>query len=100
MVTLTGNNSYTGGTTISAGALQIGNGGGSGAAWRGTVLDNGLLAYTLNGGSGVDMPTAATGSGNLTATAGIIYLNGNINISAARVTPRIIPAPARSGGFN
>ena len=40
----TGNNSYLGGTTITAGTLQIGNGGTSGSI-VGNVADNGNLAF-------------------------------------------------------
>ena len=39
---LTGNNTYTGGTTISTGTLQIGNGGTTGNI-VGDVTDNGTL---------------------------------------------------------
>ena len=39
---LTGANTYTGGTTISAGTLQIGNGGTTGSV-AGNVVDNGVL---------------------------------------------------------
>src|SRR5271165_762569 len=41
---LTGTNTYTGGTTISAGTLQIGNGGTTGSI-TGDVTDNGTLAF-------------------------------------------------------
>ncbi|MCP5410539.1 MAG: autotransporter-associated beta strand repeat-containing protein [Alphaproteobacteria bacterium] len=70
---LTANNSYNGGTTISGGTLQIGNGGTSG--WiDGDVTDNGTLAFaradsvsfggTISGTGGV-----AVNSGTLTFTA-------------------------------
>ncbi|MEW5311800.1 MAG: hypothetical protein WDW38_003485 [Sanguina aurantia] len=42
-LTVTGANTYTGGTTISAGTLQLGNGGTSGSI-TGDVADNGTLA--------------------------------------------------------
>jgi autotransporter-associated beta strand protein len=45
---LTGTNAYTGGTTINAGTLQIGNGGTAGAIGTGGITDNGTLAYNLN----------------------------------------------------
>ena len=45
--TLSGTNTYTGGTTISAGTLQIGNGGNSGSV-SGDIIDNGLLAFNRN----------------------------------------------------
>src|SRR5260370_24020142 len=43
-LTLTGNNTYSGGTTISTGTLQLGNGGTSGSI-TGNVADNGNLAF-------------------------------------------------------
>ena len=43
-LTLTGSNSYAGGTTISAGTLQIGNGGTSGSI-TGNVANSGTLAF-------------------------------------------------------
>jgi autotransporter-associated beta strand protein len=42
---LTDNNTYTGGTTINAGTLQLGNGGTSGSI-VGNVTDNGTIAAT------------------------------------------------------
>ena len=43
-LTLTGDSSYTGGTIISAGTLQLGNGGTSGSI-LGDVADNGILVF-------------------------------------------------------
>ena len=43
-LTLSGANTYTGGTTISAGTLQIGNAGTSGSL-TGNVTDNGIFAF-------------------------------------------------------
>jgi len=43
-LTLTGNNTYSGGTTINAGTLQLGNGGTTGSI-TGNVTDNGTLAF-------------------------------------------------------
>ena len=43
-LTLTGDNTYSAGTTISAGTLQIGNGSASGSI-SGDVLNNGALAF-------------------------------------------------------
>ena len=43
-VILTGSNGYTGGTTISAGTFQLGNGGATGSI-IGNVVDNGTLAF-------------------------------------------------------
>ncbi len=44
---LTGSNTYTGGTTISAGTLQLGDGQGTGSI-TGDVIDNGILAFNRN----------------------------------------------------
>lgn len=60
---LTADNSYTGGTTISAGTLQIGNGGASGTLGSGPVLDNGVLA--INRAGVFDILGAISGSGRL-----------------------------------
>ncbi|WP_332119523.1 autotransporter domain-containing protein [Azorhizobium caulinodans] len=73
-LTLTGTNSYTGGTTISAGTLQIGNGGTSGSI-TGNVLDNGTL--TFNRSDAVTFAGAISGTGSLTkAGSGILTLTG------------------------
>jgi outer membrane autotransporter protein len=47
-LTLTANNSYTGGTTISGGMLQLGNGGTTGSI-VGNVTDNGTLVFNHGG---------------------------------------------------
>ena len=73
-LTLTGANTYTGGTTINAGTLQIGNGGASGSI-TGNVTDNGSLAFDVSN------PLTLTGviSGNGTVTqlgTGALTLSG------------------------
>ena len=77
LLTLSGSNGYTGGTTVSAGTLQVGSGG-SGASIGGTsgVLDNGSLIF--NHADGVTFPQIISGSGSLTQTgAGILTLLGS-----------------------
>jgi outer membrane autotransporter protein len=72
---LTGNNSYTGGTTISAGTLQVGNGGTSGALGAGAITDNGALAF--NRSDTVTVASTISGTGALTqAGTGTLILNG------------------------
>ena len=44
---LTGSNTYTGGTLVSAGTLQVGNGGTSGAIGPGGVANYGSLVFNL-----------------------------------------------------
>ena len=64
MLVLTGSNSY-GNTTISAGTLQVGNGGTAGTLGNGTVTDNAALVFNRNG----DIFTVANKiSGNGTVT--------------------------------
>ena len=74
---LTANNTYTGGTAISAAALQIGNGG-SGASIGSTsnVLDNGGLVF--NHSDNVTFSPIISGGGSLTQTgSGALTLTGS-----------------------
>lgn len=59
-LTLTADNTYTGGTTISAGTLQLGDGGTSGSI-LGDVTDNGMLAFDRS--DNVSFAGAIAGSG-------------------------------------
>ena len=73
---LTASETYLGPTTISAGTLQIGNGGASGSLSAGTaaaILNNGTLVFNLSGvvTQGTNFSAAAiTGTGGLVVTAG------------------------------
>jgi autotransporter-associated beta strand protein len=49
-VILAANNTYTGGTTINAGTLQVGNGGATGSlASQSPIVDNGTLVFNTSG---------------------------------------------------
>jgi len=61
---LTGNNTYIGGTTISTGTLQIGNGGTTGNI-IGNVNDNGTLTFDRSGTKKI-FAGVISGSGSLT----------------------------------
>jgi autotransporter-associated beta strand protein len=77
---LTGNNTYTGGTTISAGTLQIGNGGTSGnLSATGGIVNNGTLSINRSNAvaQGADF-SAISGSGSF-IQAGL----GNTTLTAA-----------------
>jgi autotransporter-associated beta strand protein len=87
-VTLTGNNSYTGATTISAGTLQIGNGGTIGSlGTTASVTDNGTLAFNRSDDVTLASPVSGLGSlvqqgaGRLILSATNSY-QGSTSISA------------------
>ncbi|WP_175747792.1 autotransporter domain-containing protein [Burkholderia ambifaria] len=61
-ITLTGDSTYTGGTTISAGTLQIGNGGATGSV-VGDIVNNGTLAF--NRSDTVSYGGTISGTGSL-----------------------------------
>ena len=101
---LTADSTYTGGTTISTGTLQLGSGGTSGSI-VGNVIDNGMLAF--NRGDAVTFPGAISGSGSLAQiglgttilTANNTY-TGPTNIAAGVLVigDAAHPSAALSGG--
>ena len=111
-LTLSADNSYSGGTTIAAGTLQLGNGGSSGSI-LGNVADNGTLAFdrgdtvtfpgVISGtgglaqiGLGTTILTAdSTYSGGTTISAGTLAVNGG-TLSASN-TIIVGPPPGGSG---
>ncbi|MBV9874013.1 MAG: autotransporter domain-containing protein [Verrucomicrobia bacterium] len=78
---LTANDTYTGGTTIRAGTLQIGNGGAIGSI-RGGVTDDGILAfdrsdaYTFSGAITGKGSVVQSGPGTLTLSGTNSYSGG------------------------
>ncbi|MGR4869816.1 autotransporter-associated beta strand repeat-containing protein [Variovorax sp. LARHSF232] len=72
---LAADNTYAGGTTISSGTLQLGNGGNSGSI-AGDVTDNGTLAF--NRADAIAFAGNITGSGSVSqAGSGTTTLTGN-----------------------
>ncbi|WP_213775998.1 autotransporter domain-containing protein, partial [Bradyrhizobium sp. dw_78] len=72
---LTAANTYTGGTAISGGTLQVGNGGTSGSI-VGDVADNGTLAFNRSNASA--FTGAISGTGGVTKLgAGVLTLSGS-----------------------
>lgn len=81
---LTGNNTYTGTTTISGGTLQIGNGSGTGALGSGNVTNNAALIF--NRSDAYAAANAISGAGNLTqAGPGTTTLSGNNTYTGANI---------------
>jgi autotransporter-associated beta strand protein len=96
---LSGDSTYTGGTTINAGTLQLGNGGASGSV-VGNITNNGALAFNrsdtftfpgvISGtgalqqiGTGITILTGNnTYTGGTTISAGALIVNGSIASSS------------------
>ena len=82
-LTLTGANTYSGGTTIAAGTLQIGNGGTTGSI-AGNVTNNGILAFDRSDAvtfAGVISGTGSVqdlGGGTITLTGSDTYSGGTV----------------------
>ncbi|MFZ4288163.1 autotransporter-associated beta strand repeat-containing protein [Variovorax sp. HJSM1_2] len=111
---LTGNSTYTGGTTINAGTLQLGNGGTAGTI-LGDTVNNGTLAFNhsdsetyagLVSGTGALLQTGGPSSvttltrnnsytGATTVTSGALYVNGN---QSAAIGATTVAASAVLGG--
>ncbi|RST51865.1 autotransporter-associated beta strand repeat-containing protein [Variovorax sp. MHTC-1] len=109
---LAANNTYAGGTTISAGTLQLGDGGTTGSI-VGNVANNGTLAFdrsntysfggTISGSGGVTQQgtgiTVLTGNnsyaGSTAVNAGTLIVNGN---QAAAAGATSVAAGATLGG--
>lgn len=64
VVSLTGTNTYAGTTTISAGTLQIGDGGATGTLGSGAVVNNATLAFNRSGS--FTAANAISGTGGVT----------------------------------
>ncbi len=80
-LTLSGANTYTGGTTITAGTLQLGNGGTTGSLSAGSaIIDNASLAFDRSNTitEGTDFAGVITGSGGIvqSGAGGTLVLSG------------------------
>ncbi|MBB3211421.1 outer membrane autotransporter protein [Herbaspirillum sp. Sphag1AN] len=95
VLTLTGNNTYSGTTTISAGTLQLGNGG-EGGSVVGNITDNGQL--TFNRSDDVTYNGVISGSGSVSKLGdGILTLNSSNSYSG---TTNIMAGTILAGSAN
>jgi autotransporter-associated beta strand protein len=91
-VILSGNNTYTGATTITAGILQIGDGGSSGTLGTGPVTNNDTLTFNRSDNAlVVTAPIGGTGILNqigtgTTTLSGVNTYTGNTNVTAGTLT--------------
>lgn len=101
---LSANNTYSGGTTISAGTLQMGDGGTTGSLGSGNVTNNGILAFSrsdavsvgniISGSGGVTklgansltFTAANSYSGNTTVSGGTLIVASDASISSSATT--------------
>jgi T5SS/PEP-CTERM-associated repeat protein/autotransporter-associated beta strand protein len=106
-LTLTATNTYSGPTTISAGTLQVGNGGLAGSTGGGAITDNASLVYDLSGNaynSFKAIGNSISGSGSLTLCGGDNYVltcsnsfSGGISLNGVGL---FITNDASLGGVN
>jgi fibronectin-binding autotransporter adhesin len=86
-LTLLGANNYTGGTTISEGTLQLGNGSTTGAlSTSSSIINNGTLAFNRSDTvqQGVTFANVISGSGAVTTIGtGLLALTGNNTYSGS-----------------
>lgn len=77
---LAGTGSYSGGTTISAGMLVVGDGGTSGSLGSGAVTNNGALVF--NRSDVVTLANDVTGTGTLEqAGSGTLVVTGKVDVT-------------------
>lgn len=102
VLTLTGDNNYSGGTLIDAGTIQVGNGGTTGAIGTGAVTDNGVLLWNrsdavtfagvISGGGAV----VQRGTGTLTLTGANTYFgttaasNGTLVVTSGTIPGELV----------
>ena len=111
MATLTSANNYSGGTTISAGTLQLGNGLANGSV-TGNIVNNAALAFnnaspqTYGGkisGTGALVMLGANSlalTGSNTYSGGTFLANGTLNFTAGALPPAPTASPSAAASCN
>jgi autotransporter-associated beta strand protein len=95
ILTFAGNNSYSGGTIISNGVLQVGNGGTSGTLGSGAIIN--LSSLVFNRSNAITVGDPISGTGSLTMTGGgVLTLNGPTPTAAA---PRLTRSAGTAGSW-
>ena len=87
--TLTGNSTYTGGTTVSAGTLQLGNGGTAGMVGGGDVAISSGATLVTNRSDSFSINNNITGAGSViigNASGGATTLTSNANTYSGGTT--------------
>ena len=79
-----GDNTYTGGTTISAGELIVGDGSDAGSLGSGNIEDDASLVFYRP--DSVTIGSCISGSGNLTQSSGTLILTNNNNSFDGTIT--------------
>ena len=84
-LTLTGNNNYSGTTTVNAGTLQIGNGGTTGTLGTGavTLTNNANLSFVRSADTTISNAISGTGnvSSSITGSGSDLVVSGAINLT-------------------
>ncbi|WP_208948417.1 autotransporter domain-containing protein [Segnochrobactrum spirostomi] len=97
---LIGENTYTGGTTISEGTLQIGNGGTTGAL-VGAIVNNAALVF--NRSDTYNFPGTISGPGSVTIIGGTVNFTGANSyagpISVADATFELAPGAVSASSY-
>ena len=83
-LTLLGNNTYSGITTVSAGTLQVGNGGTTGTVGTGNVVNNGTLAFRR--AAAITVSSVISGSGSLAKQGGATLILAAANTYSGTTT--------------
>ncbi len=86
LLLLTSNNTYSGGTNISAGTLQIGNNTSTGSVGAGAIVNNGTLAISLSVANTFSNNVSGTGIFNTTQNGtNTLTLGGSNTITQSRL---------------